>query len=133
MDGAPPRAPSEQLAQHETLQHKPDRSLANKTGQIEKLTTEKSSLVKSSLVRQSEKFRFCGSRCGPRPEFELWLTASGSQNKSLSFCLTLAHKSESRSEAKKELQIKRVADQTSQRRGTDTKCSAIIIMRSCDP
>jgi hypothetical protein len=39
MDGAPPRTPSEQLAQHETLQHKPDRSLANKTGQIEKLTT----------------------------------------------------------------------------------------------
>jgi len=39
MDGAPPRTPYEQLAQHETLQYKPDRSLANKTGQIEKLTT----------------------------------------------------------------------------------------------
>jgi len=39
MDGAPPRTPYEQLAQHETLQYKPDRSLADKTGQIEKLTT----------------------------------------------------------------------------------------------
>jgi hypothetical protein len=39
MDGAPPRTPSEQFAQHETLQCKPDRSRANKTGQIEKLTT----------------------------------------------------------------------------------------------
>jgi hypothetical protein len=27
------------LAQHEALEYKPDRSLANKTGQIEKLTT----------------------------------------------------------------------------------------------
>jgi hypothetical protein len=50
MDGAPPRTPSEQFAQHETLQCKPDRSRANKTGQIEKLTTEKKRKEASSKM-----------------------------------------------------------------------------------
>ena len=61
-------------------------------------------------------------RLGPQTDFELCLTASAPQNKSLSFCLAFANKSHPSQEAKKakkEGKIKRTADPKPQHRGAD--------------